>query len=218
MPEDQTKPRNVLKILGPPNLQLGLSSGQFPEHFPKKGHETFIAAVVAVSIQLSLIAIATITVYHTRTRQSIGTEPQTYGYPCYITGSILLSMGVAICSVAVERSTEEHNWTVYPRVHQKHGRSSMDASSTERGVFQDKPDKSGKDHPRLLWLQQSQEVNDQFFNGYAVLAGPKHHIITSSRIEDMRLDPHPGSSASSKTKEQGDDDLEYVSSFSSRIR
>ena len=38
---------------------------------------------------------------------------------------------------------------------------------------------------RVIWLQKSQEVSDQSFGGYAILGGPKYHIITSSRREDM---------------------------------
>lgn len=43
--------------------------------------------------------------------------------------------------------------------------------------------------PRLIWLQQNQEVSDQAFNGYAIFAGAKHHVITSSRLEDTEGDP-----------------------------
>ncbi|KAF1350491.1 hypothetical protein EJ07DRAFT_169205 [Lizonia empirigonia] len=185
------KPRDVLQWLGPPNLQLGLSSDQFQQNFPTRGQETFIAAVIAVLLQSSLLAIATVTVYHTRTRRTIASEPQIYGYPCYLTGSVLLSVGIAICSLAVERSTVECNWTVYPRSHQNDETKLTEASSDEHDVAQDEHsslpgelDKDGKNHPRLLWLQQSQEVNDQSFDGYVILAGPKHHLVTSSRIED----------------------------------
>jgi len=102
---DKTLRNNVIKSLGPPNLQLGLSSDQFESSFPKRGHEAFIAALTAVTLQASLIAIATVTVYHEPTRRAINFQPKAYGYSCYIAGSILLSVGVGMCSLVVERNT-----------------------------------------------------------------------------------------------------------------
>ncbi|XPS75928.1 hypothetical protein M3J09_007992 [Ascochyta lentis] len=215
--QDRLKPRDVLKWLGPPNLQLGLSSDQFQQNFPTGGQEAFIAAVIAVLLQCSLIAIATVTVYHTRTRRAIASEPQLYGYPCYLTGSVLLSVGIAICSLAVERSTVECNWTIYPCNHQNDETKLTEALSDELNVAQDKHEslsgeleKNGKNHPRLLWLQQSQEVNDQSFDGYAILAGPKHHLVTSSRIEDTGVDYSTGGTVVVKDRRQGDNGPDYV--------
>jgi hypothetical protein len=115
--------------------------------------------------------------YHPRTRQAIGFEPKSYGYPCYIAGSVLLSLGIAVCSLAVERNTVEYDWKVLTK--RKAGDESAPGNSS---VSMAQARKATS--PRLLWLQQSQEVNDQAFDGYAILAGPKHHVITSSRIED----------------------------------
>ncbi|KAJ8108493.1 hypothetical protein OPT61_g8136 [Boeremia exigua] len=202
-PEDSLNPKDVFKWLGPPNLQLGLASDQFQQNYPTRGQETLIAALIAVLLQSSLLAIATVTVYHAPTRQAIASEPQIYGYPCYLMGSVLLSMGIAICSLVVERSTIECNWTVYPHSHQNDETKLTEASSDEQDmahneleIIPGKLSKDGKDHPRLLWLQQSQEVNDQSFDGYAILAGPKHHLVTSS-IEDTGL----GSSISAVHKD-----------------
>ncbi|KAH4338100.1 hypothetical protein HBH98_214880 [Parastagonospora nodorum] len=186
----QVDRNSVIKSLGPPNLQLGLSSDQFENSFPRTGHEAFIAAVTAVTLQASLIAIATTTIYHEPTRRAINFQPKAYGYSCYIIGSIMLSVGVGICSLAVERNTIEYNWKVLSR------NKSGGESAQERITISENEADMG-DSPRLLWLQQSQEVNDQSFSGYAILAGPKHHITTSSRIEDM------GSRAEAKSNSTG---------------
>jgi hypothetical protein len=175
--KNQLNCKNTFKWLGPPNLQLGLSSDQFEKGLPKKGHEVFIAAVVAVVLQASLIVIASVTIYHERTRRAISFEPKDYGYPCYIAGSVLLSIGVGICSLAVERNTVEYDWKVLAR-----NKSGEESAHERISAIGNQTDIS--DSPRLLWLQQSQEVNDQSFSGYAILAGPKYHVITSSRIED----------------------------------
>lgn len=217
--DDSFEPKDVTKWLGPPNLQLGLSSDQFQQGCPTKGQETLLAAMIAVLLQSSVIAIATVTVYHTRTRQAITSDPQVYGYPCYLAGSILLSLGIAICSFAVERSTVECDWMFYPRGRQKDNLKSTEASmdehdqaQTEHAVLPDELDDTGRNHPRLLWLQQSQEVNDQSFDGYTILAGPKHHLITFSRIEDTELD-HNSCSAAVATGRQSGNGPTFVSHY-----
>nr|GFD53657.1 hypothetical protein [Tanacetum cinerariifolium] len=83
--------------LGPPDLQFGLSSDDFNKGRSKKHHEAFLAAVAAVLIQTSLIVTATLTVYHQPTRRSTSSEPKSYGYPCYLAGSLLLPSGIALC-------------------------------------------------------------------------------------------------------------------------
>ncbi|OAL54770.1 hypothetical protein IQ07DRAFT_501735 [Pyrenochaeta sp. DS3sAY3a] len=182
--EDGLQSKNIVRSLGPPNLQLGLSSDQFQKGFPRKGHEIFLAAVVAVLLQASLIAIATLTVYHESTKRAVSFDAEKYGYSCYITGSIILSIGVGVCSFAVERNTVEYDWKVLARI-KSGGESAPGAIS----ISTENTDVA--DAPRLLWLQRTQVVNDQAFGGFAILAGPKHHIITSSRIEDTTslLDP-----------------------------
>lgn len=174
---DDSGQRSNIDLLGPPNLQLGLSANQFEGGLIKKGHEIFIAAVVAVMLQAGLLAIATVTVYHQPTRRAISFKPKSYGYPCYMIGSVLLAIGIGLCSLAVERNTVEYDWKVLAR--KNDGNESAPRSIP---VGRSKAKKSIS--PRLLWLQQTQEVNDQAFDGYAILAGPKRHIITSSRIED----------------------------------
>ncbi|KAH4204597.1 hypothetical protein HBI25_219440 [Parastagonospora nodorum] len=196
MDEDELDRDKIFESLGPPNLQLGLSTDQFGTGFFKKRHEIFIAAVAAVLLQASLIAVATITVYHERTRRAISFEPKSYGYSCYITGSILLSIGVGVCSLAVERNTVEYDWRLL-----------VQNNAEEESVPRRTPATEGNaniDHsPRLLWLQQSQEVNDQSFGGYTILAGPKYHVITSSRIEDMK--PMRGSTDASGQRRRSRD-------------
>jgi hypothetical protein len=196
--------KDIFKSLGPPNLQLGLSSDQFEPGVPKKGDELFIAALTAIVLQASLIAVASVTVYHERTRRAISFEPKDYGYPCYIAGSILLSAGVAICSLAVERNTVEYDWQV---LESEEGGGESAARRKPISKKNARIDES----PRLLWLQQSQEVNDQSFGGYAILAGPKYHIITSSRMEDMESMLETGNISGPRRRSRNEsDDEDYI--------
>ncbi|KAH4155455.1 hypothetical protein HBI56_206550 [Parastagonospora nodorum] len=204
---DQANRDDVIKSLGPPNLQLGLSSDQFENSFPKRGHETFIAALTAVTLQASLVVIATVTVYHDPTRRAIGFQPKAYGYSCYIAGSILLSVGVGICSLVVERNTTEYDWRVLTR-------NARGGESAHERITGGEDEAEMTSSPRLLWLQQKQEVNDQSFSGYAILAGPKHHVITSSRFEDMRpkLEMNNSTVSKSQLRDRSDNssNVDYV--------
>lgn len=168
--------------MGPPNLQLGLSSDHYDGGSMEKWHEVLLAAVAAVILQASLLAIATMTVFHQRTRRAISTEPKEYGYPCYMIGSVLLSIGIGLSSLAVERNTIEHDWIVLKPNEASMGSKEANVASEDDRATYYKPEQ--KNCPRLLWLQRTQEVNEQTFDGYAILAGPKCHIVTSSRIED----------------------------------
>ena len=100
--------------MGPPNLQLGLSSDQYEEQNITKRLGVVVAAVAAVILQTGLIAIATVTVYHDRTRRAIAFVPDDYGYPCYVIGTVLLCIGVGICAKAVERNTTKFDWRLTP--------------------------------------------------------------------------------------------------------
>ncbi|KXX81406.1 Ankyrin-1 [Madurella mycetomatis] len=157
------KLHSTLDFLGPPNLQLNLSSGQASSE--RKALELFVAAIAALILQLSLFVIAGVVVYHQPTRNRIGYGPQPYGIPCYFIGSSFLFIGMALCSFVIESSTVEFVW--------------MRAA---RGKTTDKHDPDA----RLIWLQQSQRVNDQTFGSYAILSGRKRYVLTSSRQEDVQ--------------------------------
>ncbi|KAK0622796.1 hypothetical protein B0T14DRAFT_494379 [Immersiella caudata] len=154
---------------GPPNLQLNLSSDQFEKALLRKRHELFLAAVFAVFLQSALITIAAVTVIWDSVRESLEFEPTGYGFSCYVVGSGLLAFGMGLCSLAVEQSTSERAWRVLE-------------DEKEPKVEEEEL----KQYPRLIWLQQSQTVSDQSFDPYVILAGPKRHVVTSSRIEDTQ--------------------------------
>ncbi|KAM0471352.1 hypothetical protein ACHAP7_009126 [Fusarium lateritium] len=139
----------------PPNIQLNTSSDHFNTRTMKKGHEILLVATVGILLQTGLIAIAAVTAYRVSPNSSSIMESSVYGFPCYVGGSLLLSLGTGLCSFIVEHTTDEYSWDV-------------------RNAQKDTA-------PRLLWLQQKQSVNDQSFNAYVISAGPKRRLITSSR-------------------------------------
>ncbi|GAB1319547.1 hypothetical protein MFIFM68171_09757 [Madurella fahalii] len=150
-----------LDFLGPPNLQLNLSSGQSSSE--RKTMELFAVAVVALILQFSLLVVAGVAVYHQPTRDWVGYEAQPYGLPCYVIGSSFLFNGIALCSFVIENSAVEFVWMRPAR----------------RKI-------SDKHNARLIWLQQSQCVKDQTFGSYGILSGFKRYVLTSSRQEDVK--------------------------------
>lgn len=139
---------------GSPNLQLNLSSDYSDQMWLKKGRETAVAALIGVILQLGLVTIAAAMAFYVKPTSSSLFETKDYGFPCYVVGTVLLSVGTGLCSFIVERSTIEHSLQVV--------------------------DTSKKDKPfSLLWVQRHQTVNDQTFNGYVILAGKKRRVITS---------------------------------------
>jgi hypothetical protein len=168
----------------PPNLQLNVSSGNRSER--KKGVKICITAFFALLLQLSLLVIAAVTVYHKPTRTKIGHQPERYSLPSYITGSVFLFIGMAICSWSIENSTVEFKW-------ERHIEDGKTVQQNDKELSQrpektdDTNGKSFKRYPRLVWLQQCQQVNDQAFDSFAILGGSKRYVITSNRREDVHI-------------------------------
>lgn len=111
----------------PLNIQLNISTRE-------SGREIYVAGLFAVTLQCGLICIAAITVFHPGVKTTIGVEAEVYGFPCYVAGSVLLSAGIAFCSLAIEQTTEERAWEMC-----------------------DKRTNVG-DYPKLVFLQQDQRV------------------------------------------------------------
>ncbi|WAO95424.1 B30.2/SPRY domain-containing protein [Fusarium falciforme] len=151
----------------PPNLQLNVSTGQSSR--VRKDAELFTASTTAVALQLSLVAIAAVVTYHGPTSKAVGVENNLYGFPCYVAGSALLCIGMAICSAAIESSTDEYVWT----------------RSTGGNIPEDERDSQSTRDPYIMWIQQPQSVGEQAFESYAILGGSKPYIITSSRSNDL---------------------------------
>lgn len=170
----------------PPNIQINLSSANIGKKARSRQYEMFGFSILAVMIQLGLIAVSAATVFHSQTRTAIGTDPETYGFPCYVTGSVLLSLGMGLCSRSIEQSTTEYAWTL-------------------RDKNLPKPTKLDKSHllPRLIFIQRGQMVQEMKFDPHIIFAGRKHHILTSNRSEDvdkdMYLQKGPGSKRGLRT-------------------
>lgn len=171
MPINNINKSKSFDFLGPPNLQLNLSSGQVSTR--KETLKLFVAALVSLAVQISLLVIAFVVNFHHPTKRRLQSGLQPYGFPCYLIGSILLFIGMFICSFVIENSTIEFVW-----------------KRCSGGIREQDPATVESKRPRLIWLQRAQRVNDQTFGSFAILGGAKHHVLTSSRNEDVRICGH----------------------------
>ena len=86
-----------------PNISLNLHGGS-------KSGELFAGAIFGVVLQVGILVFCGFTVYHTSFRERFPKEgrhvPQ-YGFPIMLSGTVLLVIGMMVCSLVVEQSTCE---------------------------------------------------------------------------------------------------------------
>jgi hypothetical protein len=153
---DDDEEKKALERLGPPNLQLNHSRPYDTKEESRDRTFTFFVVVVAVILQLGMIAIAGVTAYYTKTRSAVDYDFVSYGFPCYTAGSFCLSLGMGICAFVIGQSTTEWSWD---------------------------QEKDCKKPLRLFWVQKAQSVSDQTFGPYAIVEGPRRRIVSSSRCD-----------------------------------
>ena len=101
---DAGKPQVLPEL---PNMQINIAT--YTSEGPSYNRfELLAAAITGVLLQGGLIIIAGATSFYPHIRAALGASIEPYGFPCYAAGSLLLSMGIAVCSLAIEQSTEEH--------------------------------------------------------------------------------------------------------------
>ncbi|KAH6848117.1 hypothetical protein B0I37DRAFT_376732, partial [Chaetomium sp. MPI-CAGE-AT-0009] len=129
-----------------PNLTLNV-------HNQLSRGELYMVAVVGIILQLAVLAYSTcVTYFPAFVLLKDGNPVAGYAYPCTAAGTLLLVVGVLICSHVVEYSTEEA--TYFPRASKK---------------------------ARVVWLQRSGTVNDQAFESYAVFPQEAQVVVRTSQ-------------------------------------
>lgn len=119
-------------------------------------------AAIGVVLQFGVLVYSGFATYHPKLRFAKGGHPvKPYAFPTAALGTLLLAVSMLICSHVVEGSTEERRYNATPK--------------SRAGV-------------RILWLQKSQSepVNDQSFDSFAILAKDPRQIITTSRRTDSQ--------------------------------
>ena len=92
-----------------PNMQLNISiSGK---SIVQRSHTLSFFALLSTTLQLSVVIISGLTVYNRALFTRIGASSSTYGFPLFLTGTVLLVVGMLVCSYTIEQSTIERSWS-----------------------------------------------------------------------------------------------------------
>ncbi|KAK4148034.1 uncharacterized protein C8A04DRAFT_33569 [Dichotomopilus funicola] len=119
--------------------------------------ELYFVAATGTFLQLGVLVFSGFTAYHPPFRLEWLKNDMPvadYAYPCNATGTLLLVVGMLVCSYVVESSTTEDSYR--PAEHE--GREA-----------------------RVVWLQRSGIVNDQRFESFAVYPQEPSALITTSK-------------------------------------
>jgi hypothetical protein len=154
-----------------PNISLNIHGGS-------KTGELVVAALFGTVLQVGMLVFCGFTIYYPSFRDRFhkdGRRVQQYGFPTMASGTIILVIGMIICSFVVEQRTREMKYVWKPEMADKQG----DASNGDGGK---------KAKIRVLWLQKSHTVSDQVFDSFALFRkyedGPRDHILTSRRLDN----------------------------------
>ncbi|KAF2728108.1 hypothetical protein EJ04DRAFT_592429 [Polyplosphaeria fusca] len=158
-----------------PNLQLNLPSSISSHKSTIK--DLWCAALFAILVQEAVLVISAVTTFHPATRRAIGPPQTDYGFWMFIAGTICLNLGMILCSFVIEQSTREWSWRKAASQEEQ-----LPGTTKEANLARRHPDPSAS--LQLFWLQQKHTVNDQDFEPFLILGGPKDEILTSSRDLD----------------------------------
>ncbi len=149
-PESLNPSGHVTKLIKEsPNISLNLRNR-------KSGLELRLTALVGVSLQLGVLVFSGLITYVPSWELAKeGRRVERYAYPFTASGTVILVVGMIICSCVVEQRTVEDVWKF---------------TSTEG---------------HLLWLQQGGEVGNQQFNSFAIFAKRSHDSIRTSRLFEL---------------------------------
>ncbi|KAH6617508.1 hypothetical protein F5144DRAFT_393815 [Chaetomium tenue] len=115
--------------------------------------ELYFVAVVGIILQLGVLAFsACVTYVPAFILLKDGKPVAAYAYPCTAAGTLLLVVGVLICSHVVENSTEEA--TYFPGPSRK---------------------------ARVIWLQRARTVSNQAFESFAIFPQEAQVLVRTSQ-------------------------------------
>ncbi|MCJ1342203.1 hypothetical protein MMC31_000383 [Peltigera leucophlebia] len=152
-PESQNRqpfPNNMNQAA--PNMQLNISVNSTST--VQRNYTLLFCAFLGTALQLTVLIVSGLTVYHHALSARIGAPFKAYGFPLFVAGTVLLVLGMVICSYTIEQSTIERSWQ--PENQSKLG---------------------------IIWLQRKQSVNDQSFDPFLIVGGVKDSVITSTRVD-----------------------------------
>ncbi|RYP05608.1 hypothetical protein DL765_009791 [Monosporascus sp. GIB2] len=133
----------------PPNLAVNITNAT------ASADELWRWAILGILLQLVGMIIPGLTTYYWHWTKA-GTPVQSYGYPCFLTGSVLVILGVLGCGHVIEGKTVEHEFNKGKKASQY----------------------------RIIRLQGACTVSDQHFPSFAILNAVGDTTLRTSRLMD----------------------------------
>lgn len=133
-----------------PNLALNVKNAT------AKPIELWVCASIGVALQAAAIVFPGLATYHWKLEKA-GTLVPAYGYPCFLFGTLLVIIGVALCGHVIEGITTEPHFT---------------------------PTTDGNEEivKKVVRLQRSCTVSDQHFASFAIHNSPDDLDVRTSRL------------------------------------
>jgi len=135
-----------------PNLALNVKNAT------AKPFELWVCATIGVALQVAAIVFPGLATYHWKLEKA-GTPVPAYGYPCFLIGTLLVIIGVALCGHVIEGITTEHHFTAKIEGH-------------------------GDIVKKVVRLQRSCTVSDQHFTSFAIQNSPDFLDVRTSRLNN----------------------------------
>ncbi|RPA74512.1 hypothetical protein BJ508DRAFT_333003 [Ascobolus immersus RN42] len=160
-----------------PNISLNLHNGS-------SRAELLLATIVGVVVQLSVVAFAAATAYHPTWKlqfQEDGRPTPDYAFPLLASGTLLLFIGLWICTTVIDMSTDEWIWR---RTKPSAPTKNLAPDSSEDAVPLEtlKQDNKSFKAAHVMWLQQHHTVSDQAFKSTIIAANsPREKLLASRR-------------------------------------
>jgi hypothetical protein len=149
---------------GAPNIALNVRNST------ASPRELWAWAVFGTALQISALVFPAVTTYYLQWRKG-GAMIATYGYPCFVTGTIMVVSGMIFCGRVIEGSTTEHDFTLDRRV--------VEGRFTDEDSTSDRPAAA-----QIMRLQKACTVSDQQFQSFAIFNSTRDGRIRTSRLND----------------------------------
>jgi len=131
-PTPLNTPPSTHKSMSPfkeaPNISLNLHGGS-------KFEDLYTAAACGIVLQFGVLVFSGLAVYYPGWNLRFpknGRLSQGYAYPLMAVGTVLLVIGMIICSAVIEKSTTEQQWVVIDRTSQSEGTGSTVQEGEQR--------------------------------------------------------------------------------------
>lgn len=178
-----------------PNISLNLHQGT-------RIGDLWFAASCGMVLQFGVLIFSGFAVYYPIWNDRFQKDEKAvagYAFPLLSGGTVLVTLGMIICSAVIEKSTTETKWSIKRRAQRQQPVADpadvlAATSIRKRHVPGVSPRLSmesltaRKPAARVLWLQKTHVVSDQTFDSFVIFAkGTRNKILSSRRYESEEI-------------------------------